>query len=103
MGTDRWPPILCCILRCCDALSFTACRSVRCRRFQALSGQDILLFLVIGVLSGLFWLQRCGHDTVSAAQDTLGELPFSRLESQTLAECISFCCVQSHLSAMQSC
>lgn len=49
-------------------------RSVRTRRFQTLSTQDLCQFLVVGVLSGLFWLQRAKSSTTAAAADTLGEL-----------------------------
>lgn len=49
------------------------CRSVRTRRFQTLSTQDLCQFLIVGVLSGLFWLQRAKNDTTAAASDTLGE------------------------------
>ena len=48
------------------------CRSIRTRRFQTLSTQDFVLFLVVGVLAGLFWLRRAQHSTVAAASDTLG-------------------------------
>ncbi|KAK9820397.1 hypothetical protein WJX72_009913 [[Myrmecia] bisecta] len=54
-------------------------RSVRTRRFQSLSKQDLIQFLVVGVLTGLFWLQRAGDDTLGAAQDTLGLLFFELL------------------------
>ena len=40
--------------------------------------QDLVLFVVIGVLAGLFWLQKCGNDTVGAAQNTLGESRMSQ-------------------------
>lgn len=48
------------------------CRSVRTRRFQTLSTQDLCQFLIVGILSGLFWLQRAQSDTTAAAADTLG-------------------------------
>lgn len=48
------------------------CRSVRTRRFQTLSTQDLCQFLIVGVLSGLFWLQRAKSSTTAAASDTLG-------------------------------
>jgi len=48
------------------------CRSVRTRRFQSLSTQDLCQFLIVGVLSGLFWLQRAKSSTTAAASDTLG-------------------------------
>lgn len=54
-------------------------RSVRTRRFQTLSTQDLAQFLVVGVLSGLFWLQRAKSDTTAAASDTLGLLFFELL------------------------
>ena len=50
------------------------CRSVRTRRFQTLSTQDLCQFLIVGVLSGLFWLQRAKSNTTAAAADTLGKL-----------------------------
>jgi hypothetical protein len=52
---------------------------VRTRRFETLSTQDIVQYVVVGLLSGCFWWQRAGHDTLSATQDTLGmsdTLPF---------------------------
>ncbi|KAL3132535.1 hypothetical protein ABBQ32_009078 [Trebouxia sp. C0010 RCD-2024] len=54
-------------------------RSVRTRRFQTLSTQDLCQFLIVGVLSGLFWLQRAKSDTTAAAADTLGLLFFELL------------------------
>ncbi|KAL0032350.1 hypothetical protein WJX79_006390 [Trebouxia sp. C0005] len=54
-------------------------RSVRTRRFQSLSTQDLCQFLIVGVLSGLFWLQRAKSSTTAAASDTLGLLFFELL------------------------
>ena len=61
------------------------CRSVRTRRFQTLSTQDLCQFLIVGVLSGLFWLQRAKNDTTAAASDTLGMSPaFQVIQSGAL-------------------
>ena len=49
------------------------CRAVRTRRFQSMSKQDIIQYVVIGLLTGMFWFQRGGKDTLAATQDTLGE------------------------------
>ncbi|CAL8462005.1 g1536 [Coccomyxa elongata] len=51
-------------------------RAVRTRRFQSLSKQDIIQYIVVGLLTGCFWFQRGGHDTLAASQDTLGLLFF---------------------------
>ena len=53
---------------CCQYL----CRAVRTRRFQSMSKQDICQYVIIGLLTGCFWFQRGGKDTLSATQDTLG-------------------------------
>lgn len=50
------------------------CRAVRVRRFQSMSKQDILQYIIVGLLTGCFWWQRGGHDTLAATSDTLGEL-----------------------------
>lgn len=52
-------------------------RAVRTRRFQTLSAQDIIQYIIVGLLTGCFWFQRGGHDTLAASQDTLGARPFS--------------------------
>lgn len=54
-------------------------RSIRVRRFQALSTQDIAQLLILGTLAGLFWLQKAKSDTVFGAQQTLGLLFFELL------------------------
>ncbi|EIE25035.1 P-loop containing nucleoside triphosphate hydrolase protein [Coccomyxa subellipsoidea C-169] len=46
-------------------------RAVRTRRFQTLSAQDIIQYVIVGLLTGCFWWQRGGHDTLAASQDTL--------------------------------
>lgn len=51
-------------------------RSVRTRRFQSLTTQDISQFTIIAVLAGLFWLQKGKQDTVAAARDVIGILFF---------------------------
>ena len=51
------------------------CRAVRVRRFQSMSKQDILQYIIVGLLTGCFWWQRGGHDTLAATSDTLGQLP----------------------------
>lgn len=48
-------------------------RSLRTRRFQSLSAQDFVQFLLIAVLGGLFWLQAGQKDTLVSARNTLGE------------------------------
>lgn len=67
------------------------CRSVRTRRFQTLSTQDLCQFLIVGVLSGLFWLQRAQSDTTAAAADTLGRLHLQ--EPWQLGTCIACFCI----------
>ena len=47
-------------------------RAVRTRRFETLSIQDILQFVVVGLLAGCFWWQRGGHNTLAASMDTIG-------------------------------
>ena len=66
-----------CCWHLCESAEFrrNLCRSVRTRRFQTLSTQDLAQFLIVGVLSGLFWLQRAKSDTTAAASDTLGGFP----------------------------
>ncbi len=49
------------------------CRAIRVRRFQSMSRQDILQYVIVGLLTGCFWWQRGGHDTLAASADTLGE------------------------------
>jgi hypothetical protein len=61
----------------CVQLGMCRHRAVRTRRFQTLSVQDIVQFVVVGLLTGCFWWQRAGHDTLAAATDTLGSLPAS--------------------------
>ena len=51
-------------------------RSLRTRRFETLSTQDLFQFIVIALLAGLFWFQK-GHDnTVAGSRDVLGVLFF---------------------------
>ena len=38
-----------------------------------MSKQDILQYVIVGLLTGCFWWQRGGHDTLAASSDTLGE------------------------------
>ena len=38
-----------------------------------MSKQDILQYVIVGLLTGCFWWQRGGHDTLAASADTLGE------------------------------
>lgn len=49
-----------------------SCRAVRTRRFQSMSTQDIIQYVIIGLLTGCFWWQRGGKDTLAATTDTLG-------------------------------
>lgn len=51
-------------------------RSLRTRRFQTLSIQDFSQFLIIAVISGLFWLQAGKDQTLRGARDVLGVLFF---------------------------
>ena len=51
-------------------------RNLRTRRLQSVSTQDILQFMTIAVLSGLFWLQKGQGDTVVDARDTIGVIFF---------------------------
>lgn len=64
------------------------CRAVRTRRFQTLSTQDLCQFLIVGVLSGLFWLQRAQSDTTAAAADTLGGFLLSWLIPLSCLPCM---------------
>jgi len=54
-------------------------RAIRVRRFEAFSVQDISQFMIIGVLAGLFWLQKGKNNTVAGAQQTIGLLFFELL------------------------
>ena len=47
-------------------------RSLRTRRFQTLSTQDIFQFLTIGVLAGCFWLQKGNDVTLAGSRDVIG-------------------------------
>eukprot|EP00887_Chlorella_sp_A99_P001388 scaffold8.g1388.t1 len=51
-------------------------RSLRTRRFETLSNQDLLMFAGIAVIAGLIWLQTGQHDTLVAARNTIGLLFF---------------------------
>lgn len=51
-------------------------RNLRTRRFQSLSVQDMLQFLAIAVLSGLFWLQQGQGVTLADSRNVLGVLFF---------------------------
>ena len=51
-------------------------RSLRTRRFETLSTQDLCQFIIIAVLAGLFWLQKGQDNTVAGSRDTLGVLFF---------------------------
>jgi ABC-type multidrug transport system ATPase subunit len=51
-------------------------RSLRTRRFETLSTQDLFQFIVIAVLAGLFWLQKGQDNTVVGSRDVLGVLFF---------------------------
>ena len=54
-------------------------RAVKTRRFEALSLQDFLQFIIVGVLSGLFWWQIGRNKTVAAAANANGLLFFEML------------------------
>jgi ABC-type multidrug transport system ATPase subunit len=51
-------------------------RSLRTRRFETLSTQDLCQFIIIAVLAGLFWLQKGQDNTVAGSRDVLGVLFF---------------------------
>jgi len=51
-------------------------RSLRTRRFETLSSQDLFQFLAIAILAGLFWFQAAMDNTVAAQRDVLGVLFF---------------------------
>lgn len=51
-------------------------RTLKTRRFEALSSRDFLQFLIVGVLAGLFWLQAGQSNTVAAANNIRGLLFF---------------------------
>jgi hypothetical protein len=40
-----------------------------------MSKQDICQYVIVGLLTGCFWWQRGGHDTLAATQDTIGATP----------------------------
>ncbi|EIE22543.1 hypothetical protein COCSUDRAFT_16269, partial [Coccomyxa subellipsoidea C-169] len=54
-------------------------RAVKTRRFESLSSQDFAQFVIVGVLSGLFWWQQGRGDTVLSAQNSNGLLFFEML------------------------
>jgi ABC-type Na+ transport system ATPase subunit NatA len=60
-------------------LSILFARAVKTRRFEAMSGQDFAQFIVVGLLSGLFWWQIGRDRTVSAAANINGLLFFEML------------------------
>jgi len=49
-----------------------------------MSKQDILQYLIVGLLTGCFWWQRGGHDTLAASSDTLGRFLLFINPPQTL-------------------
>ena len=54
-------------------------RSIRTRRFDSFSFNDILMMISIAVLAGLFWLQMAQDSTLVAARNTMGLLFFELL------------------------
>ena len=60
-------------------ISVLFARAVKTRRFEALSLQDFLQFIIVGVLSGLFWWQIGRNKTVAAAGNANGLLFFEML------------------------
>lgn len=60
-------------------LSILFARAVKTRRFEAMSGQDFAQFIVVGLLSGLFWWQIGRDRTVAAAANINGLLFFEML------------------------
>ncbi|KAK9829866.1 hypothetical protein WJX72_008345 [[Myrmecia] bisecta] len=57
-------------------LKFLFVRAVKTRRFETMSVQDIVQLLIVGLLCGLFWLQRGQSATVRGASDVTGLLFF---------------------------
>ncbi|KAA6416809.1 hypothetical protein WJX79_011032 [Trebouxia sp. C0005] len=51
-------------------------RTIKTRRFEALSTRDFLQFLIVGVLAGLFWLQAGQTSTVAGVNNLRGLLFF---------------------------
>jgi hypothetical protein len=51
-------------------------RSVRVRRFETLSQQDLAQFLSVAAVCGMIWWQVGQSDTVYGAQNTMGLLFF---------------------------
>lgn len=60
-------------------ISVLFARAVKTRRFETLSVQDFLQFIVVGLLSGLFWWQIGRNRTVAAAANANGLLFFEML------------------------
>jgi len=60
-------------------ISVLFARAVKTRRFETLSLQDFLQFIVVGLLSGLFWWQIGRNKTVAAAANANGLLFFEML------------------------
>lgn len=60
-------------------ISVLFARAVKTRRFETLSFQDFLQFIVVGLLSGLFWWQIGRNRTVAAAANANGLLFFEML------------------------
>lgn len=54
-------------------------RAIKVRRFETLTIQDTLLFIIVGGISGLIWWQVGQSDTLVNAQQTLGLLFFESL------------------------
>ena len=60
-------------------ISVLFARAVKTRRFETLSLQDFLQFIIVGLLSGLFWWQIGRNKTVAAAANANGLLFFEML------------------------
>ncbi|CAL5220454.1 g2473 [Coccomyxa viridis] len=54
-------------------------RAIKTRRFDSMSSQDLFQFIVVGVLTGLFWWQQGKGDTLYSAQNSNGLLFFEML------------------------
>ncbi|KAK9815539.1 hypothetical protein WJX72_005401 [[Myrmecia] bisecta] len=54
-------------------------RAVKTRRFETLSKQDFCQYITIGVLAGLFWLQKGQTANIVNAKNTIGILFFELL------------------------
>lgn len=54
-------------------------RSVKTRRFESMSSQDLVQFLTVGVITGMLWWQRGDRETLQGANDMAGLVFFEGL------------------------